>query len=171
MPFDLQKDILLGKGWTKVINVQDMLCRVHDSTSTFNLALIFFFHLNFTFVLGNSCCQGFFVSPFPIYASNTQHVQRHPFARLFSAWNQKFKRNNDRWRDFIDVKIEHFETVNNRSGSSHLNSFDAFLKHIAATKRSKDFNVHWSSIYRSCRPCSIDYRALIKKVLLHLCVG
>ena len=105
---------------------------------------------------------------FPSYVSNTQHVQRHPFARLFSAWNQKFKRNNDRWRDFIDVKIEHFETVNNRSGSSHLNSFDAFLKHIAATKRSKDFNVHWSSIYRSCRPCSIDYRALIKKVLLHM---
>ena len=98
------------------------------------------------------------------FISDTQHVQRHPFARLFSAWNQKFKRNNDRWRDFIDAKIEYFEEFKNRSTSTHLNTFEAFLKHIAATKRSKDFNVHWSRIYRSCRPCSIDYRVFKSNV-------
>jgi len=96
---------------------------------------------------------------------------RHPFARLYSAYHQKFEikyyrkylarykiygkkmKEIDEILNLEDPK--RFATLN--YSSKYVASFEAFLRLIALQKLDRYFNAHWQSIRYTCQPCYINY--------------
>ena len=87
---------------------------------------------------------------------------RHPFSRLFAAWSDKFRLNDEgRIADF------HFESVSSAikniddaNTSDKDVSFTSFLDYIA-TVDERFYNRHWRSSYWTCSPCQFEYEYVL----------
>ena len=90
-------------------------------------------------------------------------VVRHPFVRLFSAWNEKFSRLHRHAAHYYKTArgLREFETDNWSANqtSTHLVSFRNFITWIAKNEKSK--NPHFESALKLCPPCQ-NFNFVIK---------
>ena len=80
---------------------------------------------------------------------------RHPFARILSAWRQKFGK--DFWNLGMYVRkygksISKFEEINYEN--ENVFSFRAFLEYIVAVAEINQFDYHWKTM--DFEVCKID---------------
>jgi len=87
---------------------------------------------------------------------------RHPFARLLSAWHQKFHKNFHNLvkyvRKFGRTEIEKYEDYNDEGENVY--SFGAFLTYIANSASMQAYDYHWQTMSFQCMPCQIKYDVL-----------
>jgi len=88
---------------------------------------------------------------------------RHPFSRLFSAYNQKFKKSfYTRFKKMfspygnIMMKIDKKRKIV-FDRDEYVASFESFLRMIARVKHDRYFDMHWKTYYRTCSPCKFSY--------------
>ncbi|CAG5091508.1 Oidioi.mRNA.OKI2018_I69.PAR.g13084.t1.cds [Oikopleura dioica] len=89
---------------------------------------------------------------------------RHPFARLLSAWRQKFGKNF--WNLDLYVRrfgesISKFEEINYEN--ENVFSFRAFLEYIVDVAEISKFDYHWKTMDFECSPCFVDYTIVTKQ--------
>lgn len=84
---------------------------------------------------------------------------RHPFARLLSAWHQKFHKDFHRLKMYVRkygrTEIEKYEPYN--SEKENVYSFEAFLQYIATSADMLNFDYHWQTMHFQCMPCEMGY--------------
>jgi len=84
---------------------------------------------------------------------------RHPFARLLSAWHQKFHRNFHNLKKYVRQfgrpEIEKFEDFNDENETVY--SFEAFIKYVANRTRMENYDYHWKTMSHICLPCQVNY--------------
>ena len=84
-------------------------------------------------------------------------LARHPIDKLYSAWADKFRMNNDhyhtykKWVNQMPHKYMHLTPAN------HAVSFPDFIRYWLDNKKELWFNVHWKSQEYDCFPCSIHW--------------
>lgn len=86
---------------------------------------------------------------------------RHPFARLLSAWHQKFHKNFHNLVKYVrqfGSKIEKYEDYNDEGENVY--SFGAFLSYIANSASMQAYDYHWQTMSFQCMPCQIKYDVL-----------
>lgn len=90
---------------------------------------------------------------------------RHPFARLYSAWKDKFRK-GQQWLKVIEnqfkpflVRLEHEDM----SESIYKYSFNAFVEMVALTNFDGERDRHWMSLHTYCSPCTVPYDIIIKQ--------
>lgn len=107
------------------------------------------------FVKGRSGRDGYF----------TMMSVRHPFARLHSAWKDKF-RNGHPWFVYIKKKfgdyLDLFETKN-MTGEPYEVSFEAFLELAALAQYDTERDRHWKTMQTYCTGCNIEYDFILKQ--------
>jgi len=86
---------------------------------------------------------------------------RHPFARLVSAWRQKFSK--DFWNDkkFLKKfgrKIAQFD--DEEVPETHHFSFMQFVQYVANDSMD-NYDYHWQSIAYQCLPCRVKYDVIV----------
>ena len=77
---------------------------------------------------------------------------RHPLARLYSAWKDKF-RNDHPWYKFLNNKFGiYFQQLErkNMTDEPYEVSFEAFLEFVALSENDKERDRHWKSIQTYC---------------------
>jgi len=89
---------------------------------------------------------------------------RHPFARILSAWRQKFGK--DFWNLDMFVRkygksISKFEEINMEN--DNVFSFRAFLEYIVNVAEINSFDYHWKTMDFECSPCFVDYTIVTKQ--------
>ena len=104
---------------------------------------------------------------------------RHPFTRLYSAWNDKFRtflledgrvdfkmdknnfaHRNDHVKLYHDVyypAIKMFEDPENPPDFTRNVTFEAFTEYLAANPSQASYNWHWRSFFWHCSPCQFRY--------------
>ena len=94
---------------------------------------------------------------------------RHPFVRLFSAWNEKFSRLHRHAPHYYKTArgLRQFEQDDwsANQNSTHLVSFRDFISWIAQTNTSK--NPHFESALKLCPPCQ-NFNFLVKVETMNL---
>lgn len=89
-------------------------------------------------------------------------LARNPFDKLYSAWADKFRKNNRHFKSFrnylkfIPNKYAHLTPTN------HSCSFPDFITYWLHEPTDARFNVHWKSQMYMCLPCSVDYTYVVK---------
>lgn len=87
---------------------------------------------------------------------------RHPFARLLSAWHQKFHKNFHNLKKYVRQfgrpEIEKYERYNEEAENVY--SFGAFLTYIANNGNILNFDYHWQTMSHQCMPCELKYDIL-----------
>lgn len=102
-------------------------------------------------------------------------VVRHPFARLYSCWKDKFNRHPEipgyenspdtlffsKWDTEIMVYFDPDHDVIEENARV---SFQSFLKWLAYSPSAftDRYNEHWGIYYQMCRPCDIEYKYILK---------
>ncbi|CAG5090865.1 Oidioi.mRNA.OKI2018_I69.PAR.g12741.t1.cds [Oikopleura dioica] len=89
---------------------------------------------------------------------------RHPFARILSAWRQKFGKdfwNLDMYVRKYGKSISKFEEINYEN--ENVFSFRAFLEYIVAVAEINQFDYHWKTMDFECSPCFVDYTIVTKQ--------
>ena len=72
---------------------------------------------------------------------------RHPFARLLSAWRQKFRRDHWNLKAYVrnyGAAISKFEKINYEN--ENVFSFRAFLEYVADVAEINKFDYHWKTM-------------------------
>lgn len=90
-------------------------------------------------------------------------VVRHPFTRLYSAYNDKIAHRRLVHPNYYrDVVREYFAEGVDKNGKLNL-TLEQFLTLIAREYRSGRFvNRHWISYNEACHPCHVTYNYVIK---------
>lgn len=86
---------------------------------------------------------------------------RHPFARLVSAWRQKFDINfwnSIKYMKKFGRKIAKYE--DDEIPDTHHFSFKQFLLYIV-NEKMEDYDYHWQSISYQCLPCQVNYDVIV----------
>jgi len=93
---------------------------------------------------------------------------RHPFARLASAYRQKFetkfyKKNFKMYKSYgkIMQKYDQLSGRNYTSEDKFIASFESFLVMIAESD-PKNYNIHWKTFEQTCGPCQHNYNFISK---------
>ncbi|CBY18568.1 unnamed protein product [Oikopleura dioica] len=90
---------------------------------------------------------------------------RHPMARLYSAWKDKFRKGQP-WLKVIEHQFKYYLLrleQNDMSASKYEYSFEAFVELVALTDFDGQRDRHWTSIHTYCNPCAIPYEFIIKQ--------
>ena len=92
-------------------------------------------------------------------------VVRHPFDRLFSAYNQKFagqeKSNKSLSPKYDQLIQEHFGYISNRDSKGRaVLSLAQFLE-LVLTEPERFKDIHWQTYESKCHPCQIDYNHVV----------
>ena len=95
----------------------------------------------------------------------TMLTVRHPFARLYSAWKDKFRNGHpwfayikNRFGDYLDL----FEQKN-MTNEPYEVSFEAFLELAAIAQYDLERDRHWQTIQSYCSGCAIEYDFILKQ--------
>lgn len=95
----------------------------------------------------------------------TMITVRHPFARLHSAYKDKF-RNKHPWMKYIRGKfgtyLDAMETED-MENEDYEYSFRAFLELMALSEYDQERDRHWKTVQTYCTPCHIDYDFVLKQ--------
>ena len=93
---------------------------------------------------------------------------RHPFARLASAYRQKFETNfyrkNFRMYKSYGQIMQRYDQLRGRNYTSedkYIASFESFLVMIAESD-PKNYNIHWKTFEQTCGPCNHNYNFISK---------
>ena len=90
---------------------------------------------------------------------------RHPLARIYSAWRDKF-RNNHPWMGYIRPRYGQYLDLlerKNMTNDSHEYSFEAFAELLALTPFDSQRDRHWQSMDFYCSPCQFKYDFIVKQ--------
>ena len=102
---------------------------------------------------------------------------RHPVERLYSAWNQKFKKTHWTVDNFVEKFITSGAISKATETETHVCGFDEFVDYflrtwelnpdpqIASQKIKLPMDFHWHTLL-SCMPCHIDYDYITKTEFL-----
>lgn len=96
------------------------------------------------------------------YAAFSKMINtRHPFARLVSAWRQKFAKdfwNGTKFLKKFGRKIAEFD--DDDVPDTHHFSFMQFVQYVA-NDRMDNYDYHWQSITYQCLPCRVKYDVIV----------
>ena len=83
---------------------------------------------------------------------------RNPLERLLSAWNDKFKENDDAFYRKVEDKIlSQVRGSKRRNDSDYLSLYEFFTFLKVNTNQSLKLDVHWKPMFRICDVCAIDF--------------
>ena len=107
---------------------------------------------------------------------------RHPFSRLWSAYNSKFTKYSElknktsktfkdfnHYYKFINENYETGKAEKTQDLKRHYVTFKNFLNFIIDYDQYNilgPMNIHWVPIHRYCNPCQIDYTDILRTELL-----
>jgi len=84
---------------------------------------------------------------------------RHPLARLYSAWRDKFRKEHP-WMVYIQRKpySKYLDILERRdmTNEDYVYSFEAFAEVLALQRFDSKRDKHWQSMSHYCSPCQAE---------------
>ena len=84
-------------------------------------------------------------------------LARHPINKLYSAWADKFRTNNEHYHIYEKWAAQMPVKYMDRTPANHAVSFPDFIRYWLDNKKELWFDVHWKSQEYDCFPCSVDW--------------
>ena len=91
---------------------------------------------------------------------------RHPLARLYSAYRDKFRKGHPWFVKVIQKEFgEYLEILERKdmTDEEYEHSFEAFVEMVALTQFDRQRDQHWRTMYHLCAPCNIEYRFISRQ--------